>query len=187
MRSGDPRKCVLFLALTLIALAPTARADGGKVQLVQTDGPFVVTVFTAPAPLRAGPVDISVMVQNRLDQQPVLDGHVLVELQNDNGILVKAQALRGQAENNLFYAALINVPAPGRWRLEVTISRGHDSAKISGSITVASARGFWSSNWRSLALPSIVIVLFVLNQWLKRRRTDGCTQLAGSGLSVLRD
>jgi hypothetical protein len=170
MRSGDLTGSVLFVALSLIALATTARADQGTVQLVQRNGPFVVTVFTAPAPLRAGPIDVSVMVQNQLDQQPVLDGQVLVELQSENGVVVRAEALRGQAENDLLYAALINVPAPGRWVLEVTTSRGQDSAKIVGTIIVASAKGFWFSNWRSLALPPIVIVLFVLNQWLKKRR-----------------
>ncbi len=176
----------MFIALSLVALATTARAGQGTVQFVQTDGPFVVTVFTAPSPLRAGPVDVSVMAQNRLDQRPVLDGQVLVELQSKNGVVVRAEALRGQAENDLLYAALINVPESGRWVLNVTINREHELAKISGSITVDSARGCWFSNWRSLALPSIVIVLFVLNQWLKRRRTNGCAQLAGSGLSVLR-
>lgn len=139
-------------------------------QLVQSDGPFVVTVFTSPAALRVGPVDVTVMVQNRVDQQPVLDAQVVVELKSEDGLLVKTQALRGLGRNNLLYAALIKVPEPGRWVLGVTTGRGQDSAKVVGSITVSPARGFWFSNWRSLTLPSIIIVLFVLNQWLKRRR-----------------
>jgi hypothetical protein len=159
----------LLAAITLFALATPTPADGGTLQLVQTAGPFVVTVFTTPTPLRAGPVDISVMVQNQLDQKPVLDGQVLVELQGEGGLVLKAQAVRGQAQNNLLYASLIKIPEPGRWALSVTISRGQDSAKVFGSITVGSAKGFMLSYWRSLALPSIIIVLFVLNQWLKRR------------------
>ena len=166
---GGSRLRILFAAITLFALATKAGADGGTVQLAQTAGPFVVTVFTAPTPLRAGPVDISVMVQNQLDQQPVLDGQVLVELRSEDGVVVRAQAMRGQAQNNLLYAALINVPEPGRWALEVTTSRGQSSAKVNGNIKVGSASGFLLSYWRSLALPSIMIVLFVLNQWLKRR------------------
>ena len=64
----------LLLVVALVAQVVTTHAHGGLVQLHQAADPFVVTVFTAPTPLHAGPVAVSVLVQDRGDGQPVLDG-----------------------------------------------------------------------------------------------------------------
>ena len=47
-----------------MALQRGARADGGLLRARQAAGPFIVSIFTAPEPLRAGPVDVSVFVQS---------------------------------------------------------------------------------------------------------------------------
>src|SRR5262249_22373888 len=55
----------LTLRVLALALRPcAAHGDGGAVRLAQQAGPYRVTVFTAPTPLRAGPVDVSVFVQD---------------------------------------------------------------------------------------------------------------------------
>ena len=41
-----------------------AAADGGSMRSVRKKGGYQITVFTAPTPFRAGPVDISVLVQD---------------------------------------------------------------------------------------------------------------------------
>jgi Cytochrome c oxidase caa3 assembly factor (Caa3_CtaG) len=51
----------LLLVVALVAQVVTTHVHGGRVQLHQAADPFVVTVFTAPTPLHAGPVDISVL------------------------------------------------------------------------------------------------------------------------------
>ena len=56
------RLCLTILATFLLA-AP-ARGDGGTVRISERAGPYRVTVFTSPSPLRAGPVDVSVLVQD---------------------------------------------------------------------------------------------------------------------------
>ncbi len=145
----------LLLVAALLAFSSRAQADGGLVALHQEAGPFVVTVFAAPGPLRAGPVDISVLVQDRASGQPVLDG---VE-----------RATREVAQNKLLYSALINLPEAGQWELEVTITQGKETASILGQVSAAAPMPFLLSYWRSLLLPPIVIVMFALNQWLKRR------------------
>ena len=48
-------------------------ADGGIVQFQKQAGPFFVTVFSAPVPLRVGAADLSVMVQKADDRSEVLD------------------------------------------------------------------------------------------------------------------
>src|SRR5262245_48899009 len=157
------------LAAAVLALNSRARADGGFVELHQAVGPFVVTVFTAPVSLRAGPVDISILVQDRANGQPVLDGEVLVRLQGEGGVTLVERATREMAQNKLLYSALMTLPEAGPWKLEVTIKRGKEAASVLGQMSVAAPRPFLLSYWRSLSLPPVVIALFALNQWLKRR------------------
>jgi len=159
----------LLLVAALLAFSSRAQADGGLVALHQEVGPFVVTVFSAPGPLRAGPADISVLVQDRASGQPVLDGEVFVRLSREGGITLVERATREVAQNKLFYSALMNLPEAGQWELEVKIKQGKETASIHGQVSAAAPTSLLLSYWRSLSLPPIVIALFALNQWLKRR------------------
>ena len=159
----------LLLVAALLAFSSRAQADGGFVELHQEVGPLVVTVFSAPGPLRAGPVDISVLVQDRASGQPVLDGEVFVRLKSPGATTLVERATREVAQNKLLYAALINLPEAGQWELEVTIKQGKETASILGQVSAAAPTPFLFSYWRSLSLPPIVIAVFALNQWLKRR------------------
>jgi len=148
-----------------------AQADGGTVQFKKSAGPFSVTVFTTPSPLRAGPVDISLMIQSSDNQQPLLDCVTEVQLRKEGEVSIRSEATHGAAQNKLFYAAQVRIREPGVWDLEVIIRRGDDSAIVSGAITLAASNPVLLGYWRSLAIPPILISLFALNQWLKRRRT----------------
>ena len=59
------RPIISLLLATCLILHPASFlwADGGTVRLSEEQGRYRITVFTAPAPLRAGPVDVSVLVQ----------------------------------------------------------------------------------------------------------------------------
>ncbi|MBO0722964.1 MAG: hypothetical protein J2P41_19215, partial [Blastocatellia bacterium] len=93
--------CFAFCVLLLARVCPTALADGGVVQLHQSSGPFVITVFTAPTPLRAGTADISVMVQDSQSDSPLLDANVIVSLYSEDGKALKAEARRALSRNML--------------------------------------------------------------------------------------
>src|SRR5262245_27684443 len=157
--------------LTIVLLINGAHADGGTVQFTKSAGPFSITVFTTPSPLRAGPVDISLMIQRSDNQQPLLDCIADVQLRNRGDVTISSKATHDAAQNKLFYAAQVRITEPGVWDLEVTIRRGDDTAKVSGAITLAASNPVLLVYWRSLAIPALFISLFALNQWLKRRRT----------------
>jgi hypothetical protein len=159
----------LLLAVALSALDSRARADGGFMLLHQTEGPFVITVFAAPNPPRVGPVDISVLAQDREDGRAALDGEVVVRLRREGGMTVIGQATREAARNKLLYSTLMNLPEAGKWELEVTIKQGKIAARALGQMSVAAPRPFLLSYWRSLSLPWVIVTLFAMNQWLKRR------------------
>src|ERR1051326_2312329 len=69
-RDGDE---LMRRTLLLLLVCVSAYADGGRVVLREQAGSFVVTVFAAPA-------DVSVMVQNRTSQRPVLDAAVSIRI-----------------------------------------------------------------------------------------------------------
>src|SRR5581483_8908588 len=53
------------LPVAVLTLIPSlATADGGSLRLSEQDGNYRITVFTSPSPPRAGPVDVSVLVQD---------------------------------------------------------------------------------------------------------------------------
>src|SRR5437588_12678333 len=57
---------IMLLLFSSLLLPPSsfARADGGAVRLCERAGNYQLAVFTAPTPFRAGPVDVSVLVQD---------------------------------------------------------------------------------------------------------------------------
>ncbi len=165
----------LGLGLLLVAAATAARGDGGTVRFNGPAGPFEVTVFTAPAPFRAGPVDISVMVRGRSDRQPILDAQVAIRLEQGGtgGATVEASATRKEATNKLLYATLVELPLPGEWNLHVTVRHGKDQASISQRLEAAPRLPAPLAYWPYLVLPPLVVALFLLHQRLGRRNGRG--------------
>src|SRR5712691_5936150 len=127
-------RCTLLAVVALVAQVVTTHADGGLVQLHQAAGPFVVTVFTAPTPLHAGSVEVSVLVQDRVDGQPVLDGEVDVWLRREGGGTVGGRATQAVAQHKPLYSALLHLPEAGQWALEVTVTQGQHSARVHGQV-----------------------------------------------------
>ena len=143
-----------FAALLLLA-APSLFADGGTVQLRQEAGPYLITVFTAPA-------DISVLIQNRASMQPVLDADVQIRI-GETQLVATHQA----AQNKLLYAAPLAAEEVGK--LDFTIDVNHGSI-VSGTLNIAQPTPVLASNWEYLALPPVFILLFAVREWLIRRR-----------------
>src|SRR6185295_15285613 len=86
-----------------------AQADGGTVQFKKSAGLLSGIDFTTPSPLRAGPVDISLMIQSSDNQQPLLDCVTEVQLRKEGEVSIRSEATHGAAQNKLFYAAQVRV------------------------------------------------------------------------------
>ena len=160
----------LLTALLLLVCAVLLKADGGIVQFRKTAGPFVVTLFSSSVPLRAGPADLSVLVEFAQSRAPVLDATVSLHLRNKTGRELAAVATREQATNKLLYAALPSISEPGTWDVEVTISRGAAHAQASGAIQVLAGPPAILHYWPYFAIVPCLIGLFILNQYLKTRK-----------------
>jgi hypothetical protein len=169
-RSRRRLSTFLVIAALITALAGVAGADGGVVRFNGPAGPFDVTVFTAPTPLRAGPLDISVLVRDRADRRPILDAQVSVQLKpgNGKGLTVDVAATRAQATNKLLYAALVDLPGPGPWNMQVKVRQGAKVAAVSQRFEAARALPPLLAFWPYLGLPPLAVALFIIHQRLSR-------------------
>jgi hypothetical protein len=159
-----PRLLSLFCLL-----AAHMFADGGVIQFRRESGPFLVTLFTSPAPLRSGRGDLSVLVESAKDHQPVLDAAVSIELHQNGRPAVIARATRAAATNKLLYAALPDIPTPGSWDVVISVAHGDTQVKVRGTLEILPALPAIVTYWPYFVAVPILIALFVLNQRLKAR------------------
>jgi hypothetical protein len=155
----------------IVMLAPLAlHADGGTVQLHEASGPYVVTVFTTPETLRAGPIDTSVLIQDRESGGVILDAAVTLVVQSAaaTGPGFQIRVTHTQARNKLLQAATIAIPAPGWWTMQVSVSRNGVQAAVATKVLVQPPAPRLAGIWPYLILPPVAIVLFALHQALRR-------------------
>lgn len=150
-----------FAAL-LFAAAALLHADGGSVLLREQSGALLITVFGSP---QLGPTDLSVLVQNASDGAPVLDAQVAVSLGADT-----QPATHAQAVDKLLYAATLEAARPGPCPLAVRVSRRGQSAFVSSTVAVLPRPAQWVAYWPYFALVPVAVLLFALNQYLKKQR-----------------
>ncbi|HXD31523.1 MAG TPA: hypothetical protein VN643_10425 [Pyrinomonadaceae bacterium] len=161
----------MLILIFLPALVGTARADGGVVLSQRTSEPFTITVFSTEMPLRPGTADLSVLLEQAHEHSPILDGEVIFELSHETGMIIRAEATRRQARNKLLYCSLVDLPLAGHWKMRVLARRGNDRAELLQDLTVAAPQLLLLSYWKLIAFPPTVIILFVLNQWLRGTRS----------------
>lgn len=173
----------LMLLVAALGLLPRpALGDGGTVRASERIGAWRVTVFTSPTPLRAGPVDFSVLVQDAKSGATVERTEVEVILSRPGGTDSAAYfvATREAATNKLFQDARFDLPGEGLWRAQVQVRKGGTEARLPFSFDAAGPRPRWGEVWIWAALPFPVVVLFGVHQVLvaRERRTRVAGELA---------
>ncbi|UUO06953.1 hypothetical protein M4951_01260 [Blastopirellula sp. J2-11] len=159
--------CKRWLSLAIcIAAANVVLADGGKVQLRREIGPYQVTIFTSPTPLRAGPIDLSVMVQNSA-REIVQDVQIDFQLTSESGEILLQHASQATATNKLLQSAKLMLPESGVWQVHTTIV-GEASADLDFEISAAEAHSDWTTAGWMLLLPVALVALFVMRERLVR-------------------
>ena len=160
---------LLLVLISLSLITQVARADGGVVMCQRTSAPFTITLFSTETPLRPGPADLSVLLEQPDGRSPILDAQVFIELEHEAGMIIRAEATRSQARNKLLYCSLINLPAAGHWKIRLHISRSNTRAEMLSDLVVAAPQPVFLSHWELIAVPPIIIILFILNQGLRRK------------------
>jgi hypothetical protein len=160
----------LILVVTLIAAPSLLWADGGTLILHERSGALNISVFAAPSPLRAGPADFSLLIQNAETQDVLLDGEVELNLSKAGAEDIRATPTPGKATNRLLYAATVSIPEAGEWKLALRCRVGGQETKLGGSIAILPPEPPLLTYWPYFLLVPVAVCLFFLNQVLKRKR-----------------
>jgi hypothetical protein len=159
-----------MLAFLVLGPAEPARGDGGTLRLSEHVGPYRISVFTSPEPLRIGIADVSVFVQDAGSGAAAADAVVRLTLTPVAGSgAVVYTATADQAVNKLLRAAAVDLPAAGLWRLGVDVEGPRGPAHCSVSVLVSEPLPRWQQMWPWFTWPAVPIVLFVLHQLLRPR------------------
>src|SRR5437667_9877356 len=148
--------------LTCLAMLPTiALADAGAVRVSQRHGNRRITVFTEPTPLRAGPVDVSVLVQDAATGQ-VVDAEVTVWVAplGRGRAAVGYPATTEAATNKLLRAALFELPEAGLWELEVVVRGPLGPGRVRCEVEAAEPSPLWLGLWPWVTWPVVVVLLY---------------------------
>jgi hypothetical protein len=159
----------LIVALVLACAAAAAYADGGRLQLRQAAGPFVVSLFTTPESLAVGPADLSVMVEGQGDGSVLLDADVVVTLTSEDARVAPVIARLSHATNRLLEDAIVQLPRAGRWHATIHISEARREASVTTVLTVANHSARRGTVWLFALLPIGAIALFTWVEVTKRR------------------
>ena len=174
----------LFFAFSLLA-AVCCRADGGAILARQTINGLGLTVFASPAPLRAGPVDVSMLVQD--GERSVLDATVEVAWLASSSSSPewlppcctmetgadRIPAVRAHSNNKLLYSAIVPMKSSGPSKLVISVAQGGRKALLSCDIEVRPPLPPAVAFWPWLVFPPVAIAGFALHQSLVRSRQKG--------------
>lgn len=160
----------IVAGLLTLAFHQFALADGGKVHLRRTAEPYQLTIFTSPTPLRAGPVDVSVLVQDA-EGQVVSDIEIDLQLKSESGAILTPLVSQATATNKLLQSAKFVLPEAGVWQVEAHIT-GQATVDLNFEITAAEAHSDWRTAGWMLLLPLALVALFVLRERLNARNKD---------------
>jgi hypothetical protein len=161
----------LIVALVLVCAAAAAYADGGRLQLRQAAGPFVVSLFTTPESLAVGPADLSVMVERQGSGTVLLDADIVITLTSDDAgtAPVVAHLSHAHATNRLLEDAIVQLPRAGRWHAVIRVSEAGREASVMTVLTVANHSARRGTVWLFAVLPVCAIALFTWVEVAKRR------------------
>jgi hypothetical protein len=174
--------------LVFSLLAALCRGDGGAIIARQAINGLDVTVFASPVPLRAGPVDVSVLVQQ--SDKPILDAAVEVAWRAsspsspdwlppccmmDSGA-EKLSAQRAHSNNRFLYSAIVPMKFAGPSELVISVLHRGQEAALSCDLEVGRPMPPALAFWPWLVFPPVAIAGFTLHQRLAKSRQREVTR-----------
>lgn len=153
---------ILILAVTVALLAARVAAHGiGTPQVLnEPAGPYLLSAWTDPDPLRADETHVVVAVINPENREIIVEGvEVTITMTSMADPAVSFAEVAGSDEvNRLLFAAEFNsLVSEGRWRVDLAVSgdRGHGDG-VSFEVDIEPARG---RNWLWLGIGGLVIII----------------------------
>lgn len=158
-------------ALLLLLSAGEARADGGRMVYSGKTNGYRISVFVAPTPLRPGPADVSVLVQDAVTGDIVPDAVVWVLVAG--GEQQRRRTSRQEATNKLYQATTVTFPTAGHWGVQIDVEGPLDEGACRFEIEVAPPLPRWQELGGWLLWPIFAVALFTLRELCLRNRPVG--------------
>lgn len=174
-----------WIFCVLLVLPALGWADGGAIIAREKLDGMTATVFVAPMPLRAGPSDVSVLLQDG-GNKPVLDASVQIAwvppAQGSAGpewlppccSMTAAEgwqsATRGHSQNKLLYSAFVPIKSAGRSQLAFRIRNNGKDQEFVINLEAAPPASPWTAYWPFLAFPPVAVAGYALNRRLAKKR-----------------
>ncbi len=138
---------VAALALLLLPFAALAHGIGTPQRLNVPSGPYWLSIWTDPDPLRADETHVVIAVLEPETQKPIVTGvEPTVQLRSlAEGTVIRQAATTDSTNRLLYVATFTDDLSPGRWEVIVSVSgeRG-TGAPVTFEVEISPARGF---NW----------------------------------------
>lgn len=164
---------ILIVSWILLgACCARTHADGGSVVLSEKKGGFEITAFASPTPMRAGPVDVSVLVQDVDTGEVVSQARVEVSLSNGGPASLASVASHEAVTNKLLQAVQFSLPQSGPWRLAITVEDKHRKCTVEGTLDAAEALPPWRELWLWVTWPVFAVAIFGVHRYLVQRRNS---------------
>jgi hypothetical protein len=163
---------VLAFFLLIGVCDQIAHGDGGTIRLSRSDGAYRISVFSSPTPFRAGPVDISVFVQDPVTGEPVPEVKITVSFSpcaRPEQVIYHV-ATSDAATNKLLKAAVFELSEPGCWVVDVAIRGEQGDGRVRFALEAGKRTSEWPAMWPWIVWPIPVILVFSVHQFLVRRR-----------------
>jgi hypothetical protein len=157
-----------------IVLAAHAHGTGTPQLLNAPAGPYLLSVWTDPDPLRADEAHVVVAVVEPTTQEFIVsDVAVTVRLRSLADPTAELVAVAGSDDTNrlLFAAEFNGQVTPGRWQVGVSAAGARGASdEVTFEIDVAAARGF---NWLWLGVGGLGAAVLL---WLLASMRDGAAR-----------
>lgn len=175
-------KTLATVFVAVVGLAGFAWADGGVVIAQKEFQNFSVTVFASPVPLRAGPADIAVLVQDAKTKKPITDAAVDIAWStNGEG---KAdwlppccsmgtgegwqRASAAHSKNKLLSGVILPIKSEGASQFSIRVTRPESKEEFDVPVEALKPVPPAQAYWPLLAFPPIAMGLFALNRRIRK-------------------
>jgi hypothetical protein len=166
------RTIFLWVIVAAAANPAGARADGGELRYSGVKGGYRIAIFTAPVPLRAGSLDVSVLVQDAATGRARPDVPVTVSVHPASWPCCRdcRPATEEAATNKLFRAATFELIRPGRCQVEVVVGDPPLAGPVSFEVEVGDPLPAWVELAPWVGWPIAALALSGIHRWLVSRR-----------------
>jgi cytochrome c oxidase assembly factor CtaG len=185
---------ILFttVALCFAGLVATGTNDGDDqvLRFKGTSGSFAVAVYAPPGDLAADETAVDVLVQDRNTQDVLLDATIDVTALTGSGAQGTRSSVRASnadSQNKLLQSAKVRFGEQGDWKLNIAVTRNHDSGGISLPLRVVTPETGGEYPVSYVVMAALSVILLGAYLWRHQLRRPEAPARGRTGLNPVKE